>query len=61
MVLWIGQSISPQILSDVLGVEDVSAVDRNLVCHTISWCNMYSLNVPVRTPSPVIEIINADT
>ncbi|KAI0087422.1 hypothetical protein BDY19DRAFT_893145 [Irpex rosettiformis] len=30
MILWIGQSVSPQILTDLLGVDDLSAVDRNL-------------------------------
>ncbi|KAI0346387.1 sec24-like protein [Trametopsis cervina] len=31
MMLWIGQSVSPQILTDLLGVDDVAAVDRNMV------------------------------
>lgn len=31
MILWIGQSVSPQVLQDLLGVDDINSLNRNLV------------------------------
>ena len=31
MILWVGQSVSPQVLQDLLGVDDIAHLDRNMV------------------------------
>ena len=31
MIVWIGQSVSPQILKELFGVDDIGDVDRNMV------------------------------
>lgn len=31
LILWIGQSVSPQILKDLIDVEDIGDIDRNMV------------------------------